>query len=336
MGDWVSLLAPSPDCFSGSGEFIQRRFDYGKHSTYVMTNAGLSINLPIVPATSFVFAALNVVMQWGNESRVYIPIGLDQVEGDHSRRPFPPAPLMFPQNYVCGERDFLVRSRPRFLSGTFGSPWRGKQAPTSQFGIILTFDDAESLTEGRHLEVLETREEKHFPRSYEPIFTCESYPSHLLDKDQSFFIFPDIEGDGRQIVGGLVKVGILGVDLCVLLFALTGQKDEIWRLRCSAYVLSLASWVQSEDKLQQLLKANIDGHRSSVGFAQTLVGLSSVLEVDIGNQFAVSEHMVTRSAHLRRLRPECKGGVQVVDSTSGVFGEMDLSDGDSDVAVMGD
>jgi hypothetical protein len=46
--DWTNMLAPSPEAFKNSRSFVQSRNITGNVSTYSMTNAGLSIRLPII------------------------------------------------------------------------------------------------------------------------------------------------------------------------------------------------------------------------------------------------------------------------------------------------
>ncbi|KAF7924727.1 uncharacterized protein EAE97_010678 [Botrytis byssoidea] len=48
---WTNLIAPSPDTFQGSRDFIPATA-FGQASPYSMTNAGLSISLPVIQAWS--------------------------------------------------------------------------------------------------------------------------------------------------------------------------------------------------------------------------------------------------------------------------------------------
>lgn len=57
--EWVSMLAPSPAAFEFSGDYVEKT-TVMEPSTYSLTNAGLSIHLPIIQTWSYSFAILNV------------------------------------------------------------------------------------------------------------------------------------------------------------------------------------------------------------------------------------------------------------------------------------
>lgn len=56
---WVSLLAPSPEAFKDSGRYARTAFSLSPIRNFAMTNAGLSIILPVVQIWSYCLAILD-------------------------------------------------------------------------------------------------------------------------------------------------------------------------------------------------------------------------------------------------------------------------------------
>ncbi|KAG5805151.1 hypothetical protein H9Q74_010717 [Fusarium xylarioides] len=61
--DWASLLAPWPSVYAGSGEFEQLNSD--EISVFSMTNAGLSIRLPVITAFGASHTTVSSCMSFG-------------------------------------------------------------------------------------------------------------------------------------------------------------------------------------------------------------------------------------------------------------------------------
>ncbi|KAF5984238.1 vegetative incompatibility het-e-1 [Fusarium coicis] len=119
--DWASLLAPWPTTFAGAGGF--KREGNEKVSVFSMTNAGLSIRLPVIRTIADGFTSSPfwyIILQAAPASA---PRGLEAVclrvvgrqAGDQlyvSRSPYPPRPRtisMWIQNF--SEESLLVRNK---------------------------------------------------------------------------------------------------------------------------------------------------------------------------------------------------------------------------------
>jgi hypothetical protein len=92
--DWRSIMAPSPAVFEFSGEYSP--YSWAGMSAYTITNAGLSIALPLAHTPgSMKLASLSVVHDtgsWDELSTVAVPLEY----GDNRlliRSPFPPGPI---------------------------------------------------------------------------------------------------------------------------------------------------------------------------------------------------------------------------------------------------
>jgi hypothetical protein len=102
--DWVSLLAPSPDTFKYSRSLLQSTSIAGTISVYSITNAGLSIRLPIIQSWSNYFVVFNTRhISHELHLKACIPVSgfLDSVESGNNRLmqrvPFPAEVLLLPQ-----------------------------------------------------------------------------------------------------------------------------------------------------------------------------------------------------------------------------------------------
>ncbi|TGO49577.1 hypothetical protein BCON_0206g00120 [Botryotinia convoluta] len=82
---WTNLIAPSPDTFQGSRDFIPAS-TFGQASPYSMTNAGLSISLPVIQAWSYNFVVLKTDI-------------------------VPPDPLFMPIDWASTEINMFIKSR---------------------------------------------------------------------------------------------------------------------------------------------------------------------------------------------------------------------------------
>ncbi|KAI6080344.1 heterokaryon incompatibility protein-domain-containing protein [Hypoxylon rubiginosum] len=90
---WGSMLAPSPDVFSDSGDFKETQPQNGV-IPYSMTNAGLVIELPVIHSWSYIFVALNAIKgrETGSE-RACIPLRKIENSNRFERATFPYKPI---------------------------------------------------------------------------------------------------------------------------------------------------------------------------------------------------------------------------------------------------
>ncbi|KAI0900348.1 heterokaryon incompatibility protein-domain-containing protein [Annulohypoxylon nitens] len=100
--EWVSMLAPSPKQFLGSGEYV-RKDGVAKLKPYSMTNIGLSIQLPVVYSSRIVYAILNVGKEFGEHYEyVAIPLRTVRSRAQFDRYYFPEAPILLDKPMLAG------------------------------------------------------------------------------------------------------------------------------------------------------------------------------------------------------------------------------------------
>lgn len=197
---WVSLLAPCPQAFRNSGNFVSADYHMVSKPTFKMTNAGLSITLPIVQAWSYYLGVLNARIRHGRRDNVArlacVPIlgHLDMENYGERRRgfmkriPFPPGPVSVYSPWVLCQSRLYIRSNP----GSTGIP---DQEPPSNspraplYSFLLTFDNVEQLL-GDKIRTLGTVRSKQFNgiclmESAKVHIWTESYPPQAFDRSKS-------------------------------------------------------------------------------------------------------------------------------------------------------
>jgi hypothetical protein len=116
--DWASMLAPSPETFKNSGSFVQSRSITGNISTYSMTNAGLSMRLPIIQSWSYYFVVLNAGSgSHEHRRKACIPVSGFLASSELAdnrlmqRTSFPKEILFLPHQWAIPEQHIFVRPR---------------------------------------------------------------------------------------------------------------------------------------------------------------------------------------------------------------------------------
>lgn len=158
--DWVSLLAPCPQTFRNSGNYVTADNHLVSKLTFKMTNAGLSITLPIVQAWSYYLGVLNARIRYDSEDYVAriacVPIqGRLDTDGSRSRAglmrriSFPPGPVTVYAPWVLCQSRLYIQSdrepsriihRPGLLP-----PIDDPGAPLRSSSFLLAFDNVEQL-----------------------------------------------------------------------------------------------------------------------------------------------------------------------------------------------
>lgn len=148
---WASLLAPCPQAFINSGGYVRTKESTATDSlTFTMTNAGLSIHLPVVRAFSYHFGVLDAIHmindQERSEMRACVPIrecldGLIDTQGVMRRKPFPPSPLLLRHDWAVRQLPLYVRSLPDLANPTYNDLVYGTIRPHVGCSILLLFDD---------------------------------------------------------------------------------------------------------------------------------------------------------------------------------------------------
>jgi hypothetical protein len=219
--DWVSILAPSPKTFVFSGDMVACTNLVGRISTYSMTNAGLSIRLPLIQTWSFYLGVLNAQYEGaGRHQRACIPLGgfLDKPASQDNRLfrrlPFPAGLSFLSQNWTITEEDLFVRSRSVPLGLT---PIGQKYSFT--YGILLTVGGTELLLDNRihSLSQFESGKGVFLVEKTKDLIGLETYPTGLFDRDRSLFLF-DHHLDG-SVKAGLLRLGQFQTGL-VIFFAI--------------------------------------------------------------------------------------------------------------------
>ncbi|RTE85358.1 hypothetical protein BHE90_000156 [Fusarium euwallaceae] len=189
---WVSMLAPTPAAFESSDKYYELPKESGAEEVYpyTFTNAGLSIQLPLVQAWSYSFAVLDVA-EFDNWRHSAVPLRFIPELGAFNRISFPPRPVSIehwlskaPQNI------FLVPSLP---SGN------------SEDGRL--FIDQTSYLIG-----------------------IETYPEYVFRRARSLLMFPPMSDSPEQVSIVLLRLGVLPETGCLLAFAVRtlASGETLW------------------------------------------------------------------------------------------------------------
>ncbi|KAJ3535362.1 hypothetical protein NM208_g7161 [Fusarium decemcellulare] len=124
--DWTSFLAPSPGQFEGVGETRLQEINSvgGEISIFSMTNAGLSIKLPVMYALGSYFVVLQAGLS--HDSRKDPKYACINVQGEKrgnllyvSRAPYPLRPW-----YTSNDSEWRLQKRSLLVMNRLSGPWR--------------------------------------------------------------------------------------------------------------------------------------------------------------------------------------------------------------------
>ncbi|KAJ0166900.1 Vegetative incompatibility protein HET-E-1 [Colletotrichum tanaceti] len=161
--DWASLLAPDPSVYRHSRR-VERKTDDGRRhetskrsqevSTYLMTNAGLSIRLPVLYTWSGYLVALEARptvndYTWRNEfAQFWLPLygeqRADQLYVQRQAVPMGPVILDYSLHEFASRRSIIVRkeqAKQTSANGTswFASPEGAQQQSDRLYGCFFMF-----------------------------------------------------------------------------------------------------------------------------------------------------------------------------------------------------
>lgn len=189
---WVSLLAACPQAFRNSGNFVCEDSYFVSKITFKMTNAGLSITLPIIQTWSYYLGVLNAkICHDPTDSRLAcVPIRgrLDTGETRLMERiPFPPSPVAVYDPWALCRSRLYIKSKPdsTFTLGQL-PPSDSPRAPLYSF--LLTFDNAERLLhDPRSLGMIRSKHfnEICFMESAKDLIWTKVYPPQAFDRSKS-------------------------------------------------------------------------------------------------------------------------------------------------------
>ncbi|KAI0433920.1 heterokaryon incompatibility protein-domain-containing protein [Xylaria sp. FL1042] len=151
--DWVSMLAPCPETFKDSGQFVPVRDDKAMAMTYTMTNAGLSVKLPLIQTWSFYGAVLDV-QRYTSTGEIdrhwwysFVPLrgflgnGYRDGQCIMERAAFPPCPLSVNSEWELCVPSFFVRNRPLTSSRAVGFESTRPATNPDACRVLLVFNN---------------------------------------------------------------------------------------------------------------------------------------------------------------------------------------------------
>ncbi|TGO07942.1 hypothetical protein BTUL_0235g00050 [Botrytis tulipae] len=278
---WTNLIAPSPDTFQESRDFIPAT-TFGQASPYSMTNAGLSISLPVIQAWSYNFVVLKVnhprrATQW----RACIPVrsilrpSISDFLGTYRRISYPPDPLYMPTDWASTEVNMFIKSRmmPMFHQT---SPLQRFTEPRCLLVILgegLSSGTSTSIpTKINSDTIIATR-----PKKIMSLSQSETYPPELFDETRSVFrlIHPTIDG-----WNGLLALGVKGSE-CVIFISC--KIDIASRKTWFCFILPAGSWPDGEVRRKKLLRLLASQVASMEGNSE----IREAISTEIGGHFVI-------------------------------------------------
>ncbi|TGO36354.1 hypothetical protein BHYA_0127g00090 [Botrytis hyacinthi] len=277
---WTNLITPSPDTFRESRDFIPAT-TFGQASPYSMTNAGLSISLPVIQAWSYNFVVLKVnhprrVTQW----RACIPVrsilrpSISDFLGTYRRISYLPDPLYMPTDWASTENMFITsRMMPMFHQT---SPLQRFTEPRC---LLITL--GEGLSSGTSIPIpiqinsdtiIATRAKKIMSLSQ-----SETYSPELFDETRSVFRFNHPTIDGWN---GLLALGVKGSE-CVIFISC--KIDIASRKRWFCHILPAGSWPDSEVRRKNILRLLASQVASMEGNSE----IREAISTEIGGHFVI-------------------------------------------------
>jgi hypothetical protein len=305
--DWVSMLAPCAEAFRHSGNFIQSQSNLATTKYYSITNAGLSITLPVIQTWSYYLAMLNAKHETGYDGmHACIPIRgfLDlenREENDVMERiAFPPAPIFASPFWILCRPSIFIRSRPNSMSQMHPNTiCSSPSIPTSfKYGFLLVMDSTKKFldhtlqsSKAVRSKAARSKEKVFFLERTRDLIGIETYPSGLFDVSRSLVVLPE----DRQLASGvLIRLGLMENSGCVLFLGLVdrerGSSARGQRL-LHCRILSSTTWgPRGNDSkrrlIYQALKTELENlvsdHTMSVGIYSAMVSDEVMLD-GIGN-----------------------------------------------------
>lgn len=156
--DWVSLLAPCPEAFKDASRYTRIENSLSPVRSFAMTNAGLSITLPVVQTWSYYVVILDAEDAASDSGRrkgfhVGIPVSgfLDTPDKDNllvERIAFPPRPIQIFAHWSLCFPALHVRSTPAPRRVTKALSSEASQISRFRYAFLLVIDDPTTLLSG--------------------------------------------------------------------------------------------------------------------------------------------------------------------------------------------
>ncbi|ESZ93148.1 hypothetical protein SBOR_6475 [Sclerotinia borealis F-4128] len=249
---WTNLIAPSPDAFKNSQDF-RRASTVEQASPYAMTNAGLSIRLPIIQAWSYNFIILMVhhrrrAQHW----RACIPVrsllrpSVSDFLGTYRRIPYPADPIFMPITWASTEINMFVKSKMMSMFHHTSLTPRNTNSQRLPRAVLIT------LGEGLPSQIPVFMSEqasiaKLRPMKINSIFLSETYPPERFDETRSLLRLDHRVGDAY------VALLALGDRESGCVVFVSCKIDLTRRTKWFCHILPSAFWADSEVKRAKLL-----------------------------------------------------------------------------------
>lgn len=287
---WTSMLAPTPRAFEFSGNYIESERDMTspEMSPYSLTNAGLSIKLPLVSAWDYSLALLDANHRHYS-GKCAIPLRYVIQLGAFKRISFPPGPAFIESWVPELPRKVLVRAR--------SSPFLEQLSPLPMFEYGLLFTTARSLL--RDLWRDSVHEYSPLSTSLERGFIT-TYPPGLWDSQRSLIMFPTCtqHSNPSKLLTVMVQIRTPSGPALVMLFAirLSTVFGPQWYCRLSPE----SAW----DNIGSVPKKHLENFKEEVAGQGRDILCSghgySEFHLDISPKPAISSTAVVWSAHVSR------------------------------------
>lgn len=257
--EWTSLLAPCPQAFKYSEHFVSTDPASNAKRTYKMTNAGLSINLPVAQAWYYYLGILNakVVVRHNPVSQethlVCVPIQRPpgrrtlSEEVPMQRLSFPPSPVPIYSSWAIYQPRLYIRSNPHPLNslslGPSSTPLR-----RNEYRFLLVFGDTEALVDRRDLtctsSVTSAGKRVYLLERTTRFFSFDIFPAHNFDKQKGL-----VTVDRTSLPSGfLIRIETRVSPPCVLFVAIDLRSHRLYRF-CGIVPDTLLGETPDEDEL---------------------------------------------------------------------------------------
>ncbi|KAM6509848.1 hypothetical protein FALCPG4_017488 [Fusarium falciforme] len=295
-GSWTSMLAPTPAAFKFSGCYFEPKRDISSPeiSPYSFTNAGLSIQLPLVSAWGYSFALLEAHHP-GSSRQFAIPLRYIGELGAFRRIAFPPCPVSIESWLPGPPRKLLVRARPNPFQLELGLP----TTPEFQYGLLLTTSSNVPQDLWRDSfygdSPLPTSLKRGFPANIMCGFVT-AYPAGVWDDHRSLIMFPTQRSGSRKVFAVMVQIRIQPDSELVMFFAIRIHKsgETQWFCRFSPE----SAWDDDESVPEVDLEAFKEEVSHRTESIMCLGHSCQKFHLDILSERNVSSNTVVRSAHV--------------------------------------
>lgn len=258
---WESILAPSPEEFENSGDYVPK--EYKEELTpYAMTNLGLSIRLPVIHTLTYPLVLLNAGLRNHRKghraclSMIY-PSAHSVPDPMLSRHSFPEGPINlepFKARLMRRHHFYIFAGPPVPFSWTDANEHLVK----SPHHVLIVMQPTNSrLFQGSQPLAFQNPGNSGHEVSFIDCPSIETYPLQMFDFTRSILHLPTIEGGSGQISAGVIFLSYAGEqERGYFLFfgcrTYANHKRE-WGCKITSHA-SLGRRSQDQNEMKHLLK----------------------------------------------------------------------------------